>query len=99
MTSHELTRSRSELITMKGINGSEVNGSNSTKAARSIHSSSPIEKRLYTLKEAALYLGRSVDGLREVIWARKLPIVRDGRKIWLDIRDLEAFVTRNKSAA
>lgn len=58
-----------------------------------------IEKRLYTLKEAALYLGRSVDALREVIWARKLPIVRDGRKIWVDIRDLETFVARHKSAA
>ncbi len=56
-------------------------------------------KRLYTLKEAAAYLGRTVDGLREVIWAGKLPVVRDGRKQWVDIRDLDAFVERFKSYA
>ena len=57
----------------------------------------PITKRLYTLKEAAAYLGRSDWGMRELIWARRIPVVREGRKIYLDIDDLEEFVRRNKT--
>lgn len=59
----------------------------------------PLGKRLYTLKEAAHYLGRSDWGMRELIWAGEIPIVRgDGnRKIFVDITDLEDFVNRNKS--
>ena len=54
-------------------------------------------KRLYNLKEASTYLGRSVWGVRGLIWAGKIPIVRDGRKIFIDILDLEKFVEINKS--
>lgn len=54
-------------------------------------------KRLYNLKEASTYLGRSVWSVRELIWAGKLPIVRDGRRIFIDILDLEKFVENNKS--
>ncbi len=58
-----------------------------------------LTKRLYTLKEAAKYLGRSEWGMRELIWAGKIKIVREegGRKIFLDIHDLEQFINRNKS--
>ncbi len=60
---------------------------------------SPVRKRLYTLKEAAEYLGRSEWAMRELIWAAKLPVVRPGggRKIFLDIEDLDRFITQNKS--
>ena len=54
-------------------------------------------KRLYNLKEASAYLGRSVWGVRGLIWAGKIPVVRDGRKIFIDILDLEKFVESNKS--
>lgn len=59
----------------------------------------PLSKRLYTLKEAAGYLGRSEWGMRELIWAGKIPVVRTegGRKIFLDIEDLDKFVGQNKS--
>jgi excisionase family DNA binding protein len=61
--------------------------------------SSPLSKRLYTLKQAAEYLGRSEWGMRELIWAGSIPVVRveDGRKIFLDIEDLNDFINRNKS--
>lgn len=57
------------------------------------------QKRLYTLKESARYLGRSEWGMRELIWAGKLPVVREkgGRKIFLDISDLDQFINENKS--
>ena len=56
-------------------------------------------KRLYTLQEAAVYLGRSEWGMRELIWSRKIPIVRPegSRKIFLDIADLDDFIERSKS--
>ena len=61
--------------------------------------SNSVFKRLYTLKEAAEYLGRSEWGMRELIWAGRIPVVRPdgGRKIFLDIEDLNGFVTRNKA--
>ena len=42
------------------------------------------------------YLGRTVDALREMIWAGKLPFFRDGKRILLDIRDLDEFIERGK---
>jgi excisionase family DNA binding protein len=61
--------------------------------------SSPMLKRLFTLKEAAQYLGRSEWGMRELIWSGKIPVVRTegSRKIFLDIQDLDDFVNYNKS--
>ena len=58
----------------------------------------PLSKRLYTLKEAAEYLGRSEWGMRELIWAGAIPIVRrqGARKIFVDILDLIDYVNRNK---
>lgn len=61
---------------------------------RSVNSTA---KRLYTLKEAACYLGRTDWGMRELIWARRIPVVREGRKIYLDICDLEEYVKNNKN--
>jgi hypothetical protein len=60
---------------------------------------SPLNKRLYNLKEAADYLGRSDWGMRELIWSRSIPVVKtvNGRKIFVDIVDLEAFIDKNKS--
>jgi hypothetical protein len=59
----------------------------------------PMSKRLYTLKEGAKYLGRSEWGMRELIWAGRIPVVKEegSRKIFLDILDLIDFVDRNKS--
>ncbi len=58
-----------------------------------------LSKRLYTLKEAGEYLGRSEWGMRELIWAGKIPVVREegGRKIFIDFHDLAAYVERNKA--
>jgi len=58
----------------------------------------PVEplKRLYTIKEAGIYLGRSVYSVRELIWDGKLPCVRVGRRIHIDIRDLDEFIKKHK---
>lgn len=70
-------------------------GSKNTNASRAVSHS---EKRLYTLKEAAGYLGRSEWSMREIIWSGEIPVVRQngGRKIYLDIIDLDKFIDQNK---
>jgi len=59
----------------------------------------PARKRLFTLKEGAAYLGRSEWGMRELIWAGVIPVVKPqaARKIFLDVQDLDRFVESNKS--
>jgi hypothetical protein len=68
-----------------------------TQKAQRIHN--PPCKRLYTLKEGAEYLGRSEWGMRDLIWKGAIPVVKeaDGRKIFIDVVDLESYVDRNKS--
>lgn len=56
----------------------------------------PIAKRLFTLKEASLYLGRPVSGVRTLIWNGRLPYLQEGRKMFVDIRDMDAFIDRSK---
>ena len=53
-------------------------------------------KRLYTVKEAAVYLGHTIWGVRSLIWAKNLPVVQHGRKQFLDLFDLNAFIEGNK---
>ncbi len=55
-----------------------------------------LPKRLYAIKEAAQYMGRTERALREMIWAKKIPIIRDGKKILLDIKDMDAWIETHK---
>ena len=57
---------------------------------------SSIKKRLYSVPEAATYLGRSVWSVRELIWNGSLPSVRMGRRVHLDIIDLDRWIEKNK---
>ena len=40
--------------------------------------------------------GRGLYGVREMVWAGKLPVVRDGRKMFVDLKDLDAWIDQNK---
>lgn len=60
---------------------------------------SPLNKRLYDLKEAAIYLGRPIFSVRTLIWNGILPFVKDGkdsRKMYLDIHDMDSYIEKNK---
>jgi hypothetical protein len=65
--------------------------------AQGIHN--PVRKRLFTLKEAADYMGRSVWGMRDLVWSQVIPVVKQGgcRKMYLDIKDLDEFIENNKA--
>jgi len=55
-----------------------------------------IEKRLYTLDEAATYLGRSTWSVRRLIWNGDLPQVRTGGRVHVDVRDMDMFIEKFK---
>lgn len=53
--------------------------------------------RLLTLAEAAIYLGRSHDSVRELLYERELRCVQRGDrgKIWIPVDELERWIERN----
>jgi len=53
-------------------------------------------KRLYTVPQAAEYLGRSPWAVRSMIWSGKLPAVRDGKRVLVDVYDLDHWIEHNK---
>ena len=52
--------------------------------------------RLYTINQAAEYLGRSPWAVRSMIWSGKLPAVRDGKRLLLDVHDLDHWIEVSK---
>jgi len=57
----------------------------------------PPRQRLFDLKQASQYLGRSVWGVRELIWAGKLPVIQDGRKMYVDLFDMDRYIEIEKT--
>lgn len=55
-----------------------------------------LQQRLFSLKEAARYLGRPIGGVRTLIWAGKMPYLQDGRKIYIDLADMDAYIEHEK---
>lgn len=51
---------------------------------------------LLTVKEAAVYIGRSEQAIQHLIFQRELPVVRAGRRVHLDRRDLDRWIENNK---
>jgi excisionase family DNA binding protein len=57
----------------------------------------PPSRRLVRVREAAEYLGSSPWKVRQLIADRRIPFVQDGDgPFWIDIRDLDSFIERNK---
>lgn len=55
-----------------------------------------ILKRLFTVREAARYIGRTENAVREMVWSGKLPSVRADRRVMIDIQDLERWIESNR---
>jgi len=56
-----------------------------------------IQKRLYSINDASVYLGRSVWAVREMLWAGKMSYVKDGKRILVDINDMNDWIDRSKT--
>jgi excisionase family DNA binding protein len=55
-----------------------------------------IQPALLTVKQAAVYLGRSEQSIQHLIFNRELRVVRVGRRVHLHKRDLDAWIEKNK---
>jgi excisionase family DNA binding protein len=56
-----------------------------------------LQPMLLTVKQAALYLGRSEQSVQHLIFQKDLPVVRRGRRVHLDRRDLDHWIENHKS--
>lgn len=55
-----------------------------------------VQPALLNVKEAAVYLGRSEQAVQHLIFEKQLPVVRVGRRVHLDRRDLDCWIEKNK---
>lgn len=55
-----------------------------------------INKRLYSIKDAADYLGRSPWTVAEMVRTGKLAYIADGKRKFLDIQDINRWIDTNK---
>jgi excisionase family DNA binding protein len=56
----------------------------------------PAQGRLLTAKQAAEYISRSEQAVRHLIFQRDIPVVRNGRNVRIDRKDLDIWIERNK---
>jgi excisionase family DNA binding protein len=53
-------------------------------------------RRLMTVEDAAVYLGRTKEAVQHMIAAGKLPTVKSDRRVFLDIKDLDQWIEQAK---
>lgn len=53
-------------------------------------------KRLLTAVEAGEYIGRTESAMRHLIDQRDIPVVRSGRNVRIDRKDLDIWIENNK---
>lgn len=52
----------------------------------------PVGARLLSVGRAAAYLGRTKEALQHMIASGKLPVVRDGRRVFVDVQCLDRWI-------
>ena len=57
----------------------------------------PVQSRLMTIPEAAAYLKLSIRTIKSMLSKSNLVAVRSGRRVMLDVRDLDKWIEDNKS--
>ena len=65
----------------------------------SVPISTPVEQRLFRIRDAARYLGSTVWFVRSMVWRREIPVVKFGNKFLFDKADLDAYVEKHKKVA
>jgi excisionase family DNA binding protein len=54
-------------------------------------------RRLLNVREAAEYLGRTEDAVYQLINRGKIAAIREGRRVHIEVAELDAFVDRGKT--
>ena len=81
---------------MAGIISERVAELVKTEIEKYLSSASRVTPMLLNVKEAAVYLGRSEQAVQHLIFQRDLPVIRAGRRVHLDRRDLDAWIEKNR---
>ncbi len=58
-----------------------------------------VTPRLLSIDQAATYLGRSKTSVQHLVAQRRIPVVREGRRVFLDVRELDSWITSNSEPA
>jgi excisionase family DNA binding protein len=67
-----------------------------TQLSTHLETAPRITPMLLNVKDAAVYLGRSEQALQHLIFQKEFPLVRVGRRVHLDRRDLDVWIEKNK---
>ena len=59
----------------------------------------PLRTRLLSVEDAGVYLGRTKEAVQHMIANGTLPVVRDGRRVFLDIGELDRWIEANSIPA
>jgi len=78
------------------MNGSNHNRSNDGHREETRTKTRDGHKRLLTLNEAGTYIGLSHWRVRSLVYSGQLAYVRLGRRILIDLRDLDALIDSKK---
>lgn len=66
------------------------------QAAEKKNSAKSPQPRLMTAAQAGEYIGRTESAIRQLIHKRQIPIVRFGRNVRVDVRDLDNLIEEYK---
>jgi excisionase family DNA binding protein len=55
-----------------------------------------LQRRLFSIKEIASYLGRSPWSIAEMVRCGRLAYVPDGKRKFIDIKDVDIWIEKNK---
>jgi excisionase family DNA binding protein len=58
-----------------------------------------VAARLLTVDQAARYLGRTKASVQHLVAQRRLPVVREGGRVFLDVRELDRWIEANTEPA
>jgi len=67
-----------------------------TRVRTELESRGVVQPRLLNVKQAAVYLGRTEDGIRHLQASGALPVVRIDSRVQFDIQDLDRWISQNK---
>ncbi len=54
------------------------------------------QKRLYSVEDAAIYLGRTAHAIRSLCYSGKLRVVKMDGRVFLDVYDMDALIENSK---
>ena len=83
---HTILNAFSDLIAAKS----------SERLAESGRDGGKVKPRLFTVEDAAFYLGRTKKAIQHMIASGKLPTVKADRRVFLDRKDLDDWIERSK---